>query len=195
MPTPEVVSLAEFARMRGVSRKTTSTWKQKGWLAMTEDGRVDVAASTTLLNQRPPIYRGGHTNRGHTVNGATAMAEARQQLRYDDGFLSLVEAQRLKENYLMRLRRLELETASKKLVPGDQVGRTWTQFVANTRAHLLAMPTKLGARVLLCKTPAEVEELLRLEIHEALQELSETTFVADDDGDGGQDNGANRGTA
>jgi hypothetical protein len=188
MPTPELVTLAEFARRRGVSRKTTSMWKAKGWLVL-RDGRVDVAASTALLNQRPPTYRGGHTNRGHTVDGATAMAEAREHLRHDDGFLSLVEAQRLKENYLMRLRKLELETASKKLIPADEAERGWMQLVSTCRAHLLALPNKLAERILLCKTPVAVEQLLRLEIHGALKELSEITYVADGDGDGGKANG------
>jgi hypothetical protein len=188
MPTPETCTLAEFARRRGVSRKTTTTWKQRGWLTM-RGNLVDVAASTKNLATRPEVYRGGRTNRDST-NGAAEMEAARERFRHDDGTLSIQEAQRLKENYLMKLRALEYEKERHALVPADQVEKVWAQAIANARKHLLAIPSKLAERALLCKTPAAMEQLLRDEIYAALTELSRTTFEADDDDDGdGKGNG------
>lgn len=186
MPTPETCTLAEFARRRGVSRKTTTTWKQRGWLVMTDDGQVDVAGSTNLLNQRPAVYRGGHTNRDST-NGGAEMEAAREQLRHDDSAMTHAEALRVKEVYLAKLRKLEFETESGRLVPCDQVEKAWGQLIANARKHLLAIPTKLAERILLAKTPADAERILRDEIYAALTELSQTQFVADG---GGKTNGA-----
>ena len=59
-PTAQViVSQAEFARLRGVSRATVTHWKRAGRLLLTDDGKVNVAASEELLSQRPETYRGG----------------------------------------------------------------------------------------------------------------------------------------
>ncbi|MEH3117137.1 MAG: hypothetical protein PGN25_05875 [Methylorubrum populi] len=57
------VSQAEFARRRGVSKKTVTEWKQKGLLTMTEAGLVDVDASEWNLDQRPATYHGGVAHR------------------------------------------------------------------------------------------------------------------------------------
>lgn len=57
------VSQADFARRRGVSKKTVTDWKGKGLLVMTADGKVDVEASEWNLDQRPATYRGGTAHR------------------------------------------------------------------------------------------------------------------------------------
>lgn len=58
-----LMSQAEFARRRSVSKKTVTEWKGKGLLAMTADGKVDVDASEWNLDQRPATYRGGTAHR------------------------------------------------------------------------------------------------------------------------------------
>lgn len=68
------VSQAEFARGRGVSRKTVTGWKQKGLLVLDGDGRINVEATEWNLDQRPATYRGGVTHRpvrGQDGNNAT----------------------------------------------------------------------------------------------------------------------------
>ncbi len=52
------VSQAEFARARGVSRKTVTGWKQKGLLVLDGEGRIDVEATEWNLDQRPATYDG-----------------------------------------------------------------------------------------------------------------------------------------
>jgi len=52
MPTPELVTLAEFSRLHGVSRKTASTWKRAGYLDMTADGSVVIEPSNERLSRR-----------------------------------------------------------------------------------------------------------------------------------------------
>lgn len=59
----KAVTQAEFARMRGVSKKTVTVWKASGLLAMTAAGLVDVEATEWNLDQRPANYRGGTTHR------------------------------------------------------------------------------------------------------------------------------------
>jgi hypothetical protein len=60
---PNFLSQAEFARRRGVSKKAVTTWKHKGLLALSEDGKVDVEQTEWNLDQRPATYRGGVAHR------------------------------------------------------------------------------------------------------------------------------------
>ena len=55
----ELISQAEFARRRGVSRATVYEYKAKGYLVMTDDGKVDVAASQARLVEHLDASRGG----------------------------------------------------------------------------------------------------------------------------------------
>ncbi|MCJ2009794.1 hypothetical protein [Methylobacterium sp. J-092] len=57
------LSQADFARRRGVSRKSVTGWKQKGILVLNEAGLIDVEATEWALDQRPASYRGGVTHR------------------------------------------------------------------------------------------------------------------------------------
>lgn len=63
MTGAKFLSQADFARRRGVSRKTVTGWKQKGILVTDEAGRIDVEATEWALDQRPANYRGGVTHR------------------------------------------------------------------------------------------------------------------------------------
>ena len=42
---------SEFAQEHGVSRKTVTTWKNKGLVVLNDDGTVDVEKSNELLKQ------------------------------------------------------------------------------------------------------------------------------------------------
>ncbi|MCJ2034540.1 hypothetical protein, partial [Methylobacterium sp. J-068] len=70
------LSQADFARRRGVSRKTVTGWKQKGILVLGEAGLIDVEATEWALDQRPANYRGGVTHRPvRTVPGNRSAPE------------------------------------------------------------------------------------------------------------------------
>jgi hypothetical protein len=64
------VTLAEFSRLKGVSRKTVSEWKSEGRIVMI-DGRVDVEAS-----QKKLLHNSGHRAKGRraAVTPPTARA-------------------------------------------------------------------------------------------------------------------------
>lgn len=56
------LSQAELARLRGVSRKAVSSWKQKGLLVLDGTVRLDVEATKWNLDHRPTTDRGGVTH-------------------------------------------------------------------------------------------------------------------------------------
>lgn len=68
----ESCSQAEFSRMHGVSKKTVTLWKQRGWLVMVGD-RVDIFKSNAILKKYRPDGIGqqvtGNTPRKPKVTG------------------------------------------------------------------------------------------------------------------------------
>lgn len=69
------------------------------------------------------------------------------------------------------------------LVPAEDVEREWTKFIMACRTRLLALPTKLAPRISKIKSVSEIEDVLRSNICEALEELA-----AYDDGAYGKHN-------
>lgn len=59
-----------------------------------------------------------------------------------------------------------------ELIEVELVRNEWQQILANVRAKLLSLPTKLAAQALGANTLAEMEALLADGVHEALQELA-----------------------
>jgi hypothetical protein len=55
---PEIMTEAEFARHRQVSRVTVLNWKRRGAIIM-RGSFVDVEPSDAALNERLEVYRGG----------------------------------------------------------------------------------------------------------------------------------------
>lgn len=187
----EIVSQAEFARLRGVSKPTVTAWKAKGFLSMTPDGRVKVEESEWLLAHRPQVYRGGAASVPPAARTASTKPEEpkpRPAAPLDDqaepaailtkslaeiaealGWTT-AEAQRVKEVYLALLRRQEYEVAQGKLVDIEAVGVLVERANSVVRERLLGIPGKLGAK-LVGLDRAEITAALQAEIVEALNEL------------------------
>jgi hypothetical protein len=69
MGTKRTMTMTAFAKLRGVSRVTAHTWRNRGYIVMTDDRLVDVARSNALLDSRPDVYRGGVKDMGGTPRG------------------------------------------------------------------------------------------------------------------------------
>ena len=68
---------------------------------------------------------------------------------------------------------LEVSELEAKLIPADLVADTWIDYVANARAKLLGLPSRVAHQVLTLDSYAEVEKVIKQQVHEALQELAE----------------------
>lgn len=191
---PQFLSQAEFARRRNVSRKAVTTWKTKGLLVLSEDGRVDVEATEWKLDERPPTYRGGVTHRpvrtpvGNSPGARRGAAKPPPRpgnkppprpsdgapdpaaFDLDDPNLPTAEAVRRKENFLGLQRKHEFEVAQKEWVRVEEAGRQVEQAFAVVRDRVLAMPGKLAA-ALVGLGRAEIEDKIRTEVCEALAVL------------------------
>ena len=179
--TNSTLSQAEFARLRGVSRKTVTIWKSQGRLALTTDGLVDVVATDALLAQRPPVYRGGKKKppKGEQTGGAPppdsppVMDRAPEEIAKIAGW-SLAEAQRIKENYLALLREQEFHIAQGNLVPIDAVVMEVARQFGIVRERLLCLPAKVAPLLASADSDrAKVEAVVRDELYQAMAELSD----------------------
>lgn len=97
-----LITKSELAARKGVTMATVANWGRRGLLRM-KGNKVDLEATETVLAQRAPWRRRDRPRAGETL------AEAAERTVVIEGHapLSLLEAQRVKENFLARLRELE----------------------------------------------------------------------------------------
>ena len=166
---PKAVTQAEFARMRSVSKKTVTVWKNSGLLTMTPAGLVDVDASEWNLDQRPVTYRGGTAHRPvrvvpkeeldprerpeRKVEAPSAPAPIIRPADLDaepDAYdpdaqdLPLNEAVRRKENFLGLFRRQEVLKNDRRLVDRAAAEALFFDTARELRDAWLAWPARVA---------------------------------------------------
>jgi hypothetical protein len=102
---------------------------------------------------------------------------------YDDQRQRLAAAQAEKVEHENAVRRGQLAD----MVEAE---RRWTDYVANARAKLLGVPSKLGARLVNIGDANVITVAIRAEIYAALVELSGPSRHTGDTGEGVEDVGA-----
>ncbi|GKV88194.1 MULTISPECIES: hypothetical protein [Pectobacterium] len=124
---------SDFARLHGVSRKTVTMWKSRGWLIMSGDD-IDVDASNAQLEKyRKTINRqtkekiaapvkknfdpSPSVTMGQEEGGDPSLESIARDFILENGAeLSLDEARRVKENYLALLTKLEFQQKDGQLI-------------------------------------------------------------------------------
>lgn len=173
---PAVTNQAGFAAHRGVSRKTVTGWKQRGLLVLTEDGQVDVAASDRLLLEHGisaakvtaplPVTLGNEDD-------SDIHEEAARLLSADGAELwSKADAERVKENYAARLKQLEFDRESGKVVEIDDVVVAVASEYAVVRNRLLGIGSKVAPDLTTLQSAEEIKAIIDAEVTEALNQLT-----------------------
>jgi phage terminase Nu1 subunit (DNA packaging protein) len=172
-----IVSQAEYARLRGVSKKTVTQWKQEGKLVL-GDGGVDVEASNAYLQKyRSAGLKGNSKGNAeavalpHVLDGETTEQAATRILTAVGAGMSLEEAKRVKENYLALLSQLEYDQKSGAVVLVSDVATAVGKEYSRVRTRLLAIPAEQAPRIHRLKTVTEVQDALQGLITDALEEL------------------------
>jgi phage terminase Nu1 subunit (DNA packaging protein) len=68
---------------------------------------------------------------------------------------------------------LEVEQLEKSLIPAQLVEETWIDYVSNVRAKLLGLPSRVAHQVITIDKYAEAELVIKEQVHEALNELTQ----------------------
>lgn len=173
------ISIREFARRDGCSDTLVRRALKTGHLRAAEDGSLDPGLVGT--GWRDANRRAANTAKGSRgppvgiLDGETP-AEAAERIvtaaALTDGLLEIADAERLKENYLGRLKQLEYDTkAAAVATVGETLAAVAVEY-AKVRTRLLAIPSELAPRVHHLKTLPEIQAVLTAAIVEALEELT-----------------------
>lgn len=155
------VSQAQFSVIAGVSRKTVTQWKTKGFLVFHDDGTVDVDSSISVLRDRD-LGNFGHVDQAVTSGDEAVTLDATPKDRGDPfavidpdlstaderpigdvaaevmnspdfELLSYADAERMKENFLALTQRLNYETKVGRLVDRSEVEADFANRWASER--------------------------------------------------------------
>ena len=170
MLKPSHISLAAFARLHGVSAPTVTGWKRRGYLVLV-DGRVDVSASNQRLAARPDVHRGG-VAKVRPGKPAPIQSGAAAEGEPADGSWSMHEARRREMIATAKMRELALAREAGKVSDNAEVAEKLGKRLSVVRARMLAISSKLAARLAVLDTAAACGSLLDAEIRDALTELS-----------------------
>ncbi|EFG9128225.1 Uncharacterised protein [Escherichia coli] len=167
---------AEFAKLHGVSRKTVTAWKARGWLVL--DGEdIDVDASneriqryrktvTRIKNEQKGNALGNRvTSEGNTPGNTPGNNEGNSIALYDDSsdvskearveqfiashgaMMTLDEARTMKENYFALLAKLEYDEKKGTLLPWKPIIERVGAEYTRVRTRLVALAPEHGPRL------------------------------------------------
>jgi phage terminase Nu1 subunit (DNA packaging protein) len=146
-----MVTQAEFARLRNVSRKTVSGWKAEGLIVFDRDGGVDVAASKLLLDEMLLRTR----NPGGSVEPSSSLP-------------SLTSSRRRKEAASATLKELELQRVNGEYVHVSEIREGWSRIILSIRNAFLGLPSQ--AHTQLGLTSQQTKGLNNL-VHDILKRI------------------------
>ncbi|PJI56900.1 RNA polymerase subunit sigma-70 [Escherichia coli] len=163
---------AEFAKLHGVSRKTVTAWKARGWLVL--DGEdIDVDASNERIRRyRKTVTRTKNKQKGNTKSNRVTrqgntlgnsegnsdvpcdgLPDVSKEERVEQfiashgAMMTLDEARTMKENYFALLAKLEYDEKNGTLLPWkpiiERVGAEYTRV----RTRLVALAPEHGPRL------------------------------------------------
>ena len=153
----KLVNKVELAELLDKSERTLTTWQKNG-LPIEVEGRrgagnkYNVAKVIDWLIQRK-------------ISTLTVS---------EDGAVHDYEAERARlTHHQANKTELEAQVLKGKLIAAETVERVQGDMVSAFRAKMLSLPTKTAGKVQNLTSLAEIEEVLRLEVHESLTELSD----------------------
>ncbi|KVO95554.1 hypothetical protein WL21_32495 [Burkholderia ubonensis] len=184
---------SEFAALHGVSRKTVTKWKERGWLVFAGDA-IDVKASNAnLIRYRrdgapavtQPMKKTAKGNRRQSVtqaakgvtleDGESVSEVAGRILSGNVELLTFDDARCLKENYLGLMAQLEYERKSGSLVELDTATAILFEEFRAQRDAWLNWPTRVGP-ILAADLGVEADrvvETLTAHVHKHIAQLGE----------------------
>ncbi|EHD21310.1 MULTISPECIES: hypothetical protein [Brenneria] len=201
---------SDFAKLHGVSRKTVTAWKARGWLVL--DGEeIDVEASNANIERfrktvTRPVKKPAGNNQGNKSGNKKGNTRGNKKGNIAEGnklpedtpakivermiaergvAMTLDEARTMKENFLALLTQLEYDIKSGQVLPYQDMIDAVRKEYSRMRTRLIAIAPEHGPRLRVLgstSTDAEFVQALQEVVHEAMEELS--IDAADDRGEG-----------
>ena len=160
-----VMSQAEYARHRGTSRQYIGKLGKEGVLVM-RNGKVDVAATDAVLDDRPVSVEPGNTV--HDAPSRGVLDHSGQQPT------SLAQARVAEMIYRAKLRRLDFEERSGRLLKRDEVEVAHFNEARIIRDGVLNIADRVSAQLAAETDEKKVHEILTTEIRNALNGIADS---------------------
>lgn len=173
-PTPRFMSQAEYARHRRVSKPYITKLAKNGVLVM-RNGKVDVQASDTVLDDKP-------VDDVDTSSPAPPPPVAARVDRPADAPLaqsgaSFGQARTIEMVFRAKLRRLEFETKQGKLIEAEVYRKTAANAFRAFRDGLLGLPDRLATVLAAESDPKKVHVTLKTEISRELEAAADAILA------------------
>ncbi len=180
------LSKSEFAAHKGWSKPYVSKLAKQGRLAMTADGKVDVAATEALLERTADPSKTGvadrhqreRVERGVTVHLAPAAPPLELPPDRGDDGIDFQKARARREHYLARLAENEARKSDGELVEREAVENAAFATGRLLRDLLLGLPKQLSAELASIGDPWELERQLTAGLRRVLEDAQRLS-VAD----------------
>ncbi|TDB48238.1 RNA polymerase subunit sigma-70 [Photorhabdus khanii] len=179
---------SEFAKLHGVSRKTVTQWKARGWLVLDGDDINVEASNANVERYRKSVTRpdkktagnkqgnkSGNSSQGNSSNAESPTKIVERMIAEKGATMTFDEARTLKENFLALLTQLEYEIKSGQVLPYKDMIEAVGQEYSRMRTRLIAIAPEHGPRLrVLASTTNDTEFVQALQevVYEAMEELS-----------------------
>ena len=165
--TPRLMTKSEYAKHRGVSKPYITKLAKNGVLVL-RGGKVDVAATDTVLDDKPV----DDVDTPPPMQQPVGVPPTRPADGLGQGGASFGQARTIEMVFRAKLRRLEYETKQGKLIEAELVRKTIADAVRGLRDGILGLPDRL-ATVLAAESEAKkVHVTLNTELARQLEALA-----------------------
>jgi len=173
-----MMTQAEYARHRGVSRQAVSKAVRAGRIVLAEGGRIDPEAADASWRRNTDPSKPSNSVAG---NPRGAAPRRRRSSHQDERVTTAGRgsgpdyhmSRAVRETYQAKLVRLEYELKTGKLIDAEESRRAAFQDNRRVRDLLLAIPDRTAAQLAACSDATECHRLLTAEIRRACEELSD----------------------
>ena len=172
-PKPLLMTQSEYARHRGKSRQYISRLAKAGVLVM-RGGKIDVAATDTVLDDKPvdDIDAPPQTQQPVGTAPPTRPADGMGQ-----GGATFGQAKTIEMVFRAKLRRLEFETKQGKLIEAEVYRKTAANAFRAFRDGMLGIPDRVSTVVAAESDPKKVHLALKTEISRELEGAADAVLT------------------
>lgn len=174
------LSKSEFAAHKGWSKPYVSKLAKQGRLAMTADGKVDVAATEALLQRTADPSKTGvaerhqreRVERGVTAHLIPTAPPLESPPDSEDEGIDFQKARARREHYLARLAENEARKSDGELVEREAVENAAFATGRLLRDLLLGLPKQISAELAAISDPWELERRLSAGLRRVLEDAN-----------------------
>ncbi len=169
----ELITQAEYARRRDVSRQYIHRLVTQGKIPTDELKRIDPEIADAVLAQlSDPARRLNDMSEDPDSMAAENDDQGAAAEQSGNGHTSFAKFRSAREAYQAKLAQLDYEERAGKLVRKDEIDREAFEAARLIRDRFLALPQELGGTLVGMTDEKEIIQYLRAKIRDALMDVS-----------------------